>query len=105
MIITWWKGAKDDLDAIYDYYAELNQHAAVRIYNEILTAADRLLVFPEANPIEPMIKNEKYRFRSCVVVHGLYKIIYFVNKDTIVISHIWDYRRNPNKIRQGIFGD
>lgn len=36
MIIKWWKGAKNDLDAIFEYYVALNPQAAVRIYNEIL---------------------------------------------------------------------
>jgi plasmid stabilization system protein ParE len=103
MIIEWWKGAKDDLDAIYEYYVVLNQQAAVRIYNEILDAVDGLLVFPEAYPVEPLIKSKKYHFRSCVVIHGHYKIIYFTDNDKIIITHIWDCRRNPDTIRQSIY--
>jgi plasmid stabilization system protein ParE len=100
MIIEWWKGAKDDLDAIYEYYVALNPKAAVRIHNEILDEVEKLLVFPEAFPVEPLIKTEKYCFRSYVAVQGRYKIIYFIDRSKIIITHIWDCRRNPNVIRQ-----
>ena len=100
MIIEWWKGAKEDLDAIYEYYVVLNPQAAVKIYNEILDEAERLLIFPETYPVEPLIISEKYCFRSCVVIRGNYKIIYFIDDDKIIITHIWACRRNPDVIRQ-----
>ena len=100
MTIKWWEEAKKDLDLIYEYLAELNEKYAIKVYNTILDEVDNLLIYGESLAIEPLIKVRKYVFRSSVVINGKYKIIYFVDGTRIIITHIWNCRKNPNTIRQ-----
>jgi plasmid stabilization system protein ParE len=100
MTIIWWEDAKKDLDLIYEYLAELNKHYAAKVYNTILDEVDKLLNYSESLAIESLIESTKYHFRSSIVVGGKYKIIYFVDKERIIITHIWDCRRNTETIRQ-----
>jgi plasmid stabilization system protein ParE len=100
MIVEWWEDAKSDLDSIYEYIANLNERSAAKVYNEILDEIDKLTQYAESLPVEPLIKSKKYIFRFCITVNGKYKIIYFVDGKRIIITHIWDCRRNPDIIRQ-----
>ena len=100
MIIEWWEGAKNDLDCIYEYLVDFNEHLAVKVYNQLIDEVERLILYSESLAIEPLIKSKKYTFRSSIVISGRYKIIYFVDSKHIVITHIWDCRRNSESIRQ-----
>ena len=100
MTIEWWVEAKEDLDLIYEYLAELNEKYAIKVYNTILDEVDNLLIYAESLAIEFSIKSEKYLFRSSIVINGKYKIIYFIDGPRIIITHIWDCRRDSNTIRQ-----
>lgn len=102
MIIDWWDDAKFDLEDIYNNIRIVNEKAAVKTYNEIISKAERLHIYAEAFAVEPLIESDIFVFRSCLAVKGRYKIIYFVDKsnDTIVITHVWDCRRNPFSIRK-----
>jgi len=99
MKIIWSKEAKADLDSIYVFQATFNENAAVRIYNAILDEVEILLKFPNLAPIEELLPSNKYTFRSLITKSGKHKIIYFIDIDTIYITHIWDCRRNPKNIR------
>lgn len=99
MRIIWSENAKTDLDSIYAFQSLTNERAAVKIYNNILEETEILLRFPTIAPVESLLPSKKYLFRSLVTKSGKHKIIYFINRDIIYISHIWDCRRNPKDLR------
>lgn len=91
--------AEFDLDSIYDYYALKSINAAVKIYNSILDEMGVLSKFPNIGIIEPSLVGEEKLFRSLVVVKGKFKIIYFTEGDFLYITHIWNCRSNPTKLK------
>jgi plasmid stabilization system protein ParE len=93
--IVWTDMAASDLQAIYEFYLQKSADVAVLIYNQILEEADILARFPEIAAEEPLLAGMEYVFRSLVIHSGIYKIIYFVDKKNVVITHVWDCRRNP----------
>ena len=103
MKILWLELAEEDIESIYQFYAEDKSiKAANKIYNDILDATDSLAVFPQKASIEPDVSDDDEEYRS-LVVQKHFKIIYFVECDSIYIAAIWDCRRNPqtniNKIK------
>lgn len=73
---------------------------ATKLRRSILKEADILTDFPCMAPVEPLIIGHKFTFRSLVIASGRYKLIYFIDKETVVITHVWDCRQNPEHIRQ-----
>lgn len=98
MRIVWTYRARRDLDRIYDFYKEKNSHVAVEIWNEIVSAADILLLHPNIAPKEPLLADFENDHRSLVVYSGLFKLIYFVEKGEVVITRVWVCRQNPKNI-------
>ena len=77
IIIKWLPQAITLLDNIYRFYSEKSQTAAIRLYNRLLDSAEPLRIFPQAGPIEPLLKGYDCEFRS-LVVEKHYKLIYTV---------------------------
>ena len=103
MKILWLELAEEDVESIYQFYAkDKSIKAANRIYNDILDATDSLADFPQMASIEPELSDDGEEFRS-LVVRKHFKIIYFIESDSIYIAAVWDCRQNPqtnvNKIR------
>jgi plasmid stabilization system protein ParE len=101
--IVWTDEAREDLEAIYEFYAGKNPTVACHIYNGILEDADILLTFPEPAAKEPLLEGMEFIFRSLVTHLGIYKIIYFTDENKVVITHVWDCRRNPASFPQRTF--
>jgi plasmid stabilization system protein ParE len=92
--------AESDLDKIYDYYANKSVNAAIKIYNSILEEITILSDFPLIASIEELLSKQVKEFRSLVVLSGKYKVIYYVENDYVNVTHIWDCRQNPKKLRK-----
>ena len=43
--------------------------------------------------------NYEFDFRGLVTSNGLYKIIYFVTDDSVIISRVWSCRKNPKNLK------
>ncbi len=97
--IIWLPTAQKHLDLIYQWLAERSEAAALKLVNDILKETDRLARFPEIGQIERSLENYPNKFRA-VVVRRNFKIIYFVESQTIYISAIWDCRKEPRTIHE-----
>jgi plasmid stabilization system protein ParE len=86
--------AEEHLDDIYNLIAEKSKQAAINLYNDFLDEIERLRDFPQMAAVEPVLINEPQIFRALVVRHN-YKVIYYIEGDTIYIAAIWDCRQNP----------
>lgn len=98
--IAWSTHARKDLENIFNFYLLKSPSIAAKIHNSILDEVVRLSQWPEIGQHERFIDNQKYKypFRSLVIKNGLYKIIYFIANDYIVISRIWSCRKNPKSL-------
>ena len=60
--------------------------------------ADKPRVLLAANPrlgiAEPLLAGRKREYRS-IVVHKLFKLVYYVKDETVYIAALWDTRREP----------
>lgn len=90
--IAWSDNAIALLDNIYRFYSKKSQTAAIRLYNKLLDSAEPLRVFPQAGPIEPLLKEYDCEFRS-PVIEKHYKLIYTVTDELIEIHAVWDCRQ------------
>jgi len=91
----------EQLESIYTYLQTKSDNAAVIIHNIILDEIERLRTFPQIAPIEPELTEYTHTYRS-LVVKKLYKIIYYIENDTVFISALFDCRQNPRKIKDNL---
>ena len=95
MTICWLELAEEDIESIYLFYAEdKSVKAANKIYNDILDATDFLAKFPQMAPVEPILSDDGEEYRS-LVVQKHFKVIYFIECDSIYIAAVWDCRQDP----------
>lgn len=98
MRLKWSKQAKNDLNAIYDYYLPKSPKVAIRMHNTIINEAESLLNNPYIGKIETFLSGKKYDFRSLVILSGVYKIIYVADDKNVGIYRIWCCRQNPKNL-------
>lgn len=95
MNILWLELAEEDLDSIYQFYAkDKSIKVAYKIYNEILDVAESLADFPQMASIELDLSEEGEEYRS-LIVRKHFKLIYFIENESIYIAAVWDCRQNP----------
>ena len=96
MKVLWSKKASNELEAIYKHIKKESPQNAVLVFNEIYDLANSLLNFPYKFPVEPIINVEKVRF----AVIWSFKIIYSVEKESIVILRVFNTKQNPKQLKQ-----
>ncbi len=80
MNIVWRAQAEGDLDALTDYITLDNPQAALRVYDTILAAVDRLATFPTSGRPGRLARTRE------LVVPGLpYVVIYAIIEEEIQI--------------------
>ncbi len=99
--IAFYKRAQRDLEEIFDFYFPKSPEVAAKIHDSILDEIERLAQWSEIGSYEKLLESRKfkYRFRSLVTDDGLFKIVYFVQPDKVVIAAIWSCRKNPKKYK------
>jgi len=76
-----------DLDAISDFHLlEVGPESARRITDKILSALERLEIFPFSCPLVPYSELAEKGYR--VLVCGKYVCLYYVIEKTVYIHHI-----------------
>jgi len=97
MKILWSNFASEMLTEIYDYYkSNASVRVARKIKNEIFTATKQLKSNPYSGQIE--INLERLEEGHRYLVKGNYKIIYKEVSEGILITDVFDTRRDPIKI-------
>ena len=94
--------ALEDMENIFHYYAEQSESYAVELYNQIIEETEQLQYFPQMAQKEPLLKEFKEDYRS-LIVRTIYKIVYFVENETVNIVAVFDCRQNPKKLKNDIF--
>ncbi len=101
MKIKWFPAASRSLDEVFEFLEAMSPVAAVKTYNNILDDIKRLESMPLMAPLEPWLDEEPERFRSLVACRR-YKVIYYVEDDTVFVADIWDCRQNPETLRKRV---
>jgi len=87
--------ARKDLRAINKYYVEkAGEEISFKIISSILKSIKLLTTQPNLGYIEPDLEEFPQCFR-CLVNVPNYKIIYWVEDDTIKIATVFDCRQRP----------
>ncbi|MDL2247986.1 type II toxin-antitoxin system RelE/ParE family toxin [Bacteroides sp. OttesenSCG-928-J23] len=94
MKLLWHDNAREDMDEIYNFYFSKNPDAASRIYNSILDATEILKTHPQVAAVESKLQGSEFVYRSLVVRAGLFKVVYYVQEDTIIITRVWCCRQD-----------
>ena len=96
--IIWLHEANEDMEELYNYYAEKSINAAIRIYNGILEEANILIQHPNLAAIEQLLNDFTKTYRSLVVSKGRYKLVYTVESSNIYIVRVWNCKQEPEKL-------
>ncbi len=101
MRLEWSNRAKKDMQGIVDYYTPIaGAKVARKIVQKIYARAQILINNPLAGQHEKSLDNLPVEYRR--LVDGNYKIVYFVDEPTVIISSIFDCRREPSRLRAGV---
>ncbi len=92
--IEWSGRAERDLQQIFNYLNSVtSERIALKVIGRIYAKANILERHPKAGPCEISLEAKPEGFRY--LVEGNYKIVYFIEANTVVISFIFDCRQNP----------
>ena len=90
--------AKKDLSAIATYYNEKGgKKVADKIFNSLSGTVKALKTQPNLGYIEPDLGEFPQCFR-CLVNVPNYKIIYWIENETVKIATIFDCRQQPQQL-------
>jgi plasmid stabilization system protein ParE len=99
MRLLWYSDAAADLDEIYDYYVTLNPRNAAMLYNSILDDSEILCTHPCIAPIEPLLKDLPEKYRSLIVAKGRYKLVYYIENESVFVVQVFACQRNYRRLR------
>jgi plasmid stabilization system protein ParE len=97
--IIWLKNAEADMDALFEFYQTKSGRAALHIHNGIIDEAGRLANNPFMAPIESLITKPAKAYRSLVVSKGRFKVIYFVEDQTVYIARVWGCLQDSQNLK------
>ena len=97
MVVKWSVSAEKDLENIFKFYLKTaSKKVAKQIVNEILFATNTLQLGMYLGQIEPLLSFYEEGHRYLLSNHN--KIIYLIKDEHVVITHVFDTRRNPNDL-------
>lgn len=98
MRIVWTDKAKSHLRHIHLFYLEnVSLKVAESIVNGLVDKVTSLMYNPEMGGIETSLQHYQEGYRC--LVDGNYKIIYWIDQQDVIISVIFDCRRNPESLK------
>ena len=96
--IRWDKLAKENLDYIYDFFAEDSITSARYVKKKLVKLAHSLNDFPEKYSKEEFLADEPENYRS--VSKWSYKIVFEISDDCVIIADIFHTSQHPSKIKR-----
>lgn len=99
MKLVYTEQAFNSLEEALNFIAsKVSPEKLIDIRDEILDAADTLLLQPFQGQEEPYLEHLNLGHRRLIVSH--YKIIYRVVEEYIYITDIFDSRQDPDKMKE-----
>lgn len=99
MKIVWSEWALVDLDDIFQFFVfSASENVAQKIVSKLISKVKILTSYPEIGVFEDWGFALPFEYPS--LIEGNYKIIYrLVDQNSILISRVFDTRRDPKKMR------
>lgn len=102
MKLIWTNPAIDELGKTIRYIANNYGNKSVAKFHRQLAKSIKMITNnPLSAPKELLLENEEEGFRS-TVINRLNKLVYYIDNDTIIISDLWDTRKNPETLANRI---
>ena len=102
MAVVKWNISAYNVFNEYVEFARLDygKKTANRWLSEAEEIYNRLQKFPESYSPEPLLRDRNLLFRSCRMMGGRFRLIYYYNPSTDIarIVDIWDTRMNPETL-------
>lgn len=104
MVVVWSKQAKERLREIVGYLNEVaGKRTAQKITGKITARTAILVANPQAGQREEQLVGRPQEYRY--LVEGHYKIIYRFEPGKVVISTVFDSRRDPQELKGEVAGE
>ncbi len=98
MKIEWTFAAQKDLKKIFKFYTKhFSKELAHKILDDIFDSVKKLELGDGIGQKEELLKHFDQNHRYLISNHN--KIIYKVEVQTIYITHVFDTRQNPKKLK------
>lgn len=102
MMISWSQKARETASDILNYiFTEFGSKASYKFLQSIERTTKVLESNPYAGRIEALLIGSKKEYRS-LPVNKINKLVYRIDNETIVIVALWDTRREPKKLSDGL---
>lgn len=102
MRIVWTARYNKSLECIFTCALDFYSRTTLKRLNSSIKSIEGLLLDnPLLGAVEPLLIGKENEYRH-VIIKPLFKIIYRVEKDVIYMIDIWDTRRNPQKLTDGL---
>ncbi len=96
--ILWSETVQNQIRDIFDYYSFVaTPKIAHKIISKLVDRAEGLRRNPKIGRKEDLLIHYPQGFKY--IIEGNYKLIYFIEKKTIIISLVFDCRQNPEKLK------
>lgn len=96
--LEWTNSAKNNLQKIFLFYCKIaSKEVAFKIIEPIFDFVKTLEHSPKVGQEESLLKHLKKQHRYLVFEH--FKIIYVIKGQKIYITHVFDTRQNPSKLK------
>lgn len=93
--VIWTRMAQDHKDEAIAYGAEVfGKKSTIKLNNKIKESLETLSAYPQIGKIEPLLEDSALTYRS-LTIHKNYKLVYYIEDDTVVVADIWDTRQEP----------
>nr|WP_315149225.1 type II toxin-antitoxin system RelE/ParE family toxin [uncultured Flavobacterium sp.] len=94
-LVEWSEDAVFSIQSIYDYIFEESPQNADLVVDTLFDLGEKLNVFPEKNPKEPLFNSEKIRFFP----KWNYKIVYRIEENRIFILDVFSTLQDCRKVK------
>lgn len=97
LIVVWTDSAIEELKVIYNhYYFKAGKKGADKLANLIVDQTILLEKTPRIGQTEEMLMHLQKEIRY--LVHGNFKVVYWIDENIITIATVFDCRQNPEKL-------
>ena len=93
--VVWSPQAVESIQNCYDYIYTKSPQNANLVVETLFDLGDKLNIFPEKNPIEPLFNSKVIRFFP----KWNFKIVYRIEKNRIYILDIFSTHQNPKNFK------
>lgn len=93
--VIWSKNAIASIQDISDYIYTKSPQNANLVLDTLFDLGDKLKLFPEKNPIEPLFNTKDIRFFP----KWNFKIVYRIEQNRIYILDVFSTLQNPSKFK------